>query len=140
MAMSATFDFQGPKTTIGTWPHQAGELAIALPSPTDLTGRVVTAMVYVDAPSTVRFNIQIAAITPDLWTYSPPLARQIPGRWIRVSQRFAELNHTWEGKLIKVDKARALVVSVMATSEGATGSREQRTWTGRVFVDEVQWQ
>jgi hypothetical protein len=134
LRVDATFDLQGTRNSLGERPHHTGEAIVTLPVAIDLTGKTLTAHFYVEGPSDVRFAAQIFAVNGRAkWVgggFTPNLA---PGRWLTLSHTFERENRVFEGGVSKVDEVSRLTLQVYAVGK-------DRTWNGRVYIDDIGWQ
>jgi tetratricopeptide (TPR) repeat protein len=134
LRVQAHFSLKEGRTTSGVIPTQLGEVYLKLPARIDLTGRTVTAHVYVDAPAGVVFGGQLLAANGKVWVDGAGVNNQPTGRWITLSHTFAADNRLYMGGTAKVDQTDGIVVQLWAL-----GAKSQRTWDGAVYIDDVAW-
>jgi hypothetical protein len=133
----ATFDVLGAPNHINVRPHEVGSVVVKLGTPTDFTGKTISAHVYVEAPPGVVFGAQIFVINAvngiNKWVNGGPLSDLQPGRWLTiVSRTYEQQNWLFEGGTSPVDHADSLAIQIYA--EGSL-----RAWTGKVYVDDIGW-
>jgi tetratricopeptide (TPR) repeat protein len=134
LRVQAHFSLKEGRTASGIIPTQLGEVYLQLPSKVDLTGRTVTAHIFVDAPAGVAFGGQVLAANGKIWVDGSKINNVPSGRWITFSHTFAADNHLYTGGTAKVDQTDGIVVQLWAL-----GAKNQRTWDGTVYVDDVGW-
>jgi hypothetical protein len=113
---------------------QSGVAILNLPHPVDLRGRTVVVHFYVDAPADVTFDARVLA--DDVGrragnTYAPGLT---PGKWWAVSTTFHGPTGIFEPH---TNTAGASHTDAIVLQIDATGDR--RTWSGRIYIDDVSW-
>jgi hypothetical protein len=130
----ADFNLEGARTSAGHLPFQLGEVFMKLPTSIDLTNRTLTAHVYIDGPAGVTVGAAIAAWNRDHIVDGKPTQNQPTGRWLTLQSTFGATNRLYAGGTSKADEVDGLVVQLWAL-----GTKEQRTWSGTVYVDDVGW-
>jgi hypothetical protein len=132
--VTASFNLEGARTTAGHLPFQLGELYLPLPAAVDLTNHTVTAHVFVDGPAGAMVGGQVSAWNRDHLVDGTPMQNQAIGHWLTFTHTFGATNRLYVGGTSTVDKVDGLVVQLWAA-----GSKEQRVWSGTVYVDDVGW-
>jgi ferric-dicitrate binding protein FerR (iron transport regulator) len=129
----AHFDLSGTLNHIQMRPHQSGNIQVQLPAPVDLTGKTISAHIYVEAPSDVRFAAEILALDQGKWVgggYLPDLAS---GRWLTIaSHTYARDNPLFGGGTSRVDSVETVIIQIYSVDN-------HRIWNGKVFLDDIGW-
>jgi ferric-dicitrate binding protein FerR (iron transport regulator) len=129
----ATFNIVGAQNSIKVRPHEVGSVVITLPEAVDLTGQSVTAHLYVEAPPEIQFAAQIFVVNGTKWVGGGWIPGLSPGRWLTItSQVYQQENPLFEGGRSRVDRAGGLAVQIYSLDR-------HRTWSGRIFLDDVGW-
>jgi hypothetical protein len=132
--VTASFNLEGARTSAGHLPFQLGELYLPLPAAVDLTNRTLTAHVFVDGPAGGMVGGQVAAWNHDHLVDGTQFQNQAMGRWLTFTHTFGATNRLYVGGTSRADQVDGLVVQVWAA-----GTKEQRVWSGTVYVDDVGW-
>jgi hypothetical protein len=129
----AHFDLSGTLNHIQMRPHQSGNIQVQLQAPVDLTGKTISAHIYVEAPSDVRFAAEILALDHGKWVGGGYLPDLSPGRWLTIaSHRYARDNPLFGGGTSRVDSVDTVIIQIYSVDK-------HRTWNGKVFIDDMGW-
>jgi hypothetical protein len=134
LRINASYDLTGKRNAHGRFPNQVGQLVISLGKHVDMTGKTVTAHVYVEAPATASYGAILSVIQNGVLVGGKFIYPLKPGDWNDVAATYTAENRLYEGGTSRVNDVDGVVVQV-----DALGSSPQRTWSGAVYVDDVDW-
>jgi hypothetical protein len=131
LKLDAEFNPSGPPNALGTLPYKTGQVTVRLGKPVDLTGKLVVAHVYVEAPERVQLGMQVFAIDhAQRKTVAGGVEQHIAaGRWWTVRASFEEPGKGARSPLAHVDGLAFQIYDMGG----------QRTWNGTVYIDDVGW-
>jgi len=134
LQVNASYDLNGVRNKRGRFPNQCGQLIVPLGKHVDLTGKTLTARIYVDAPTTASFGAVVFAVNKNIWVGGKFIYPMTPGKWWSVAATYAAENKLYEGGTSPVDDVDAIAIQV-----DALGASSVRTWSGKIYVDDVDW-
>jgi hypothetical protein len=134
LRLEAEFNHNGPPNSFGTLPRQTGQVMVNLGKPVDLTDKLVTMHVYVDAPARVQFGVQVFAINRQQgkWIGGGVDSNIAAGRWWTVRAQFDAQSPLLKGGASPLKAVDGLAFQIYSTGPA-------RTWTGTVYIDDVGW-
>jgi hypothetical protein len=94
----------------------------------------VTAHVYVEAPATASYGAILSVVHNGVLVGGKFIYPLKPGDWNDVTASFTAENRLYEGGTSRVNDVDGVVVEV-----DAQGPSPQQTWSGAVYVDDVDW-
>ena len=134
LRIDASYDLTGKRNAHGRFPNQVGQLILSLGKHVDMTGRTVTAHVYVEAPTTASYGAILSVVQNGVLVGGKFIYPLKPGDWNDVTASYTAENRLYEGGTSHVNDVDGVVVEV-----DAQGPSPQRTWSGAVYVDDVDW-
>jgi tetratricopeptide (TPR) repeat protein len=136
LRIEATFDLTGERNQLGLLRNQGGQIVRKLSRHVDLTNKTVSAHLYVDTPSAkAEFGALIIAVNKGVGVDGKFVPALKPGKWWTITAKFGAENKLYVGGTSRVDDVDAIIVQVQAL-----GPTPQRTWSGAIYVDDIDWQ
>ena len=136
--LDVDFNEAGRRNFMGRLPNQSGQIVFTLPHLMDFTDRTVSLHVFFDGPTDARVAAQIYVIHHGKWVNGPVVDHLVPRRWWTLSHTFRAENpvtvgppYPPAGTSLVTDCDR---IAVVVYSTGGS-----RTWSGAVYVDDVNW-
>ena len=136
--LDVNFNETGRRNFMGRLPNQSGQIVFTLPHLMDFTDRTVSMHVFFDGPTDARVAAQIYVIHHGKWVNGPVVDHLVPRRWWTLSHTFRAENplsvgppYPPGGTSLVTDCDR---IAVVVYSTGGS-----RTWSGAVYVDDVNW-
>jgi hypothetical protein len=133
LRLDATFNDTGRRNFFGRLPYQTGQVVVRLPYPMNFTNRTVTLRFYVEGPSDVRLSALLNVIHHGRSVPGPLVENLVPGRWYTISHKFGHDNSIPGGTTSPVTECNRIALNVYGASTGRS------TWTGAVYIDDLEW-
>ena len=136
--LDVNFNETGRRNFMGRLPNQSGQIVFTLPRLMDFTDKTVSLHVFFDGPTDARVAAQLYVIHHGKWVNGPLVDHLVPRRWWTISHTFQAENDVTVGppyppggtsRVTDCDRIALVVYS--------TGG--PRTWSGAVYVDDVNW-
>jgi tetratricopeptide (TPR) repeat protein len=134
LRVDATFDLNGARNDYGLLPNQGGQLLIKLPRRVDLTNKTVTLHLYADAAAGASFGALVFAVNKGRWVGGKFFSSLTAGKWWTITGTFQASNRLYDGGSSPVNEVEAIALQV-----SPLGAAAQRTWSGRFYIDDVDW-
>jgi len=136
LRIETAFDLTGERNQFGLLRNQGGQIVRKLSRHVDLTNKTVSVHLYVDTSSAkAEFGALIVAVNKGVGVDGKFVPALTPGKWWTVTAKFGAENKLYTGGTSRVDDVDAIIVQVQAL-----GPTQQRTWSGAVYVDDIDWQ
>jgi hypothetical protein len=136
--LDVEFNEGGRRNFMGRLPNQSGQIVFTLPQLMDFTDRTVSLHVFFDGPTDARVAAQLYVIHHGKWVNGPVVDHLVPRRWWTLSHTFRAENpitvgppYPPGGTSLVTDCDR---IALVVYSTGGT-----RTWSGAVYVDDINW-
>ena len=136
--LDVDFNETGRRNFMGRLPNQSGQIVFTLPHLMDFTDRTVSLHVFFDGPTDARVAAQIYVIHHGKWVNGPVVDHLVPRRWWTLSHTFRAENPVTVGPPYPPGGTSLVTdcdrIAIVVYSTGGS-----RTWSGSVYVDDVNW-